>query len=156
MLNLDLIRTQLSEKSIYVNPQHYLMVWYALVQNLPILRAWMKNEPSNTNQVPTERSPTPPPPSPPQDQDPELQVEQSSAGSIICLLHPTYIVSYETNTYIMYLPICQDGDFLLIQVPYFSAYGFSCLSVFLSFHMSLIFCPYNSLSIFFYPVRAWV
>jgi len=39
----------------------------------PVCRAWMKNEPSNTNQVPTERSPTPPPPSPSQDQDPELQ-----------------------------------------------------------------------------------
>ena len=99
----------------------------------------MKNEPSNTNQVPTERSPTPPPPSPPQDQDPELQVEQSSAGSIICLLHPTYIVSYETNTYIMYLPICQNGDFLCIQYHISLPMAFHVSLFFLSFHMSLIF-----------------
>ena len=45
----------------------------------------MKNEPSNTNQVPKARSPTPPPPSPTEEEDPELQDQ----GRIKFLIPPS-------------------------------------------------------------------
>ena len=50
-----------------------------------IYRAWMRNEPSNTDQAPRERSPTPPPPS----ADSPTPDEEDNREDIYALPTPT-------------------------------------------------------------------